>query len=348
MNAAKAVKAAAGTGITVVRPGMLTTVQDRGRHGLQHLGVGPGGAMDPVAHELANALVGNAPDAATLEFTLIGPELVFARAALIALCGAPFDASIEGCRLPGNRPVLVPAGARLVAGRALRGCRGYLAIAGGIAVEPVLESRSTYLPAAFGGLAGRALRAGDAVPLARNAATLARERFARLASPVPAGAGLVTVRWFTPPLTVLERAPIQVAAMTGRHFERFAPEAQAALFASAWRVLPDSNRMGFRLGGPRLDTVGRLEILSEPTCLGTVQVPAGGAPIVLMSDHQTTGGYPKIAEVASVDVPRVAQLAPGDELRLLRCTLEEARARHGAAHGVLEAVLRSIATEFGT
>lgn len=341
-------KKASRASVSVVRPGVLTTVQDSGRYGLQHLGVVPGGAMDVGAHQTANALVGNPLDTASLEFTLIGPELVFHQETLIALCGARFDASVDGVRLPLDRPVLVPRGARLVAGRALLGCRAYLAIAGGIAVPIVLGSRSTYLPAAFGGLGGRALRASDELPLAPNATVLASERFSRLRASTAAAPGISTVRWFAPPSRTIRRGAVEVAAMPGRHFERFTAAAQAAFFGSPWRVLPDSNRMGFRLGGARLDTAGRLEILSEPTCLGTVQVPGGGTPIVLMADHQTTGGYPKIAEVASIDIARLAQCAPGDEVRVLRCTLEEANARRRTARAARMLVLDSIAREFST
>ncbi|MBW6493536.1 MAG: biotin-dependent carboxyltransferase family protein [Burkholderiaceae bacterium] len=330
----------------MLRPGVLSTVQDRGRHGLQHLGVVPGGAMDLIAHDIANALVGNPADAATLELTLLGPELQFADEALIALCGARFDASLDGSRLPLDRPVLVKAGSRLALGRALHGCRGYLAIAGGILVGQVLGSRSTYLPASFGGLAGRILHAGDKIPLAENAPALARQRFAALGPGVAAGAGMRSVRWFAPPLTVISNPDHQFAVLPGRHYDRFTAKAQDALYESSWRVSPDSNRMGFRLTGLKLETERKLEIISEPTCLGTVQVPANGTPIVLMADHQTTGGYPKIAEVASVDIPAFAQLAPGEELRFTRCTLEQARERRIAARSVLAAVMRSIATEY--
>ena len=195
--------------LRVAKPGLLSTVQDRGRHGLQHLGIVPCGAMDPVAHALANALVGNDPDAATLEATIIGPELVFGCDALIALCGAEFDATLDGRALPRDRPVLARARSRLVCGRALRGSRAYLGIAGGIALEPVLGSRSTYLPARFGGLEGRALRAGDSLPLAPGAAGLAAARYAQLAAGAVRRDGVETVRGSAPPLTLPDRAPAE-------------------------------------------------------------------------------------------------------------------------------------------
>lgn len=301
--------------LRVVKPGVLTTVQDLGRHGLQHLGVVPGGAMDPISLELANRLVGNAAGEAALEITLLGPELVVPGGTLLALCGAQFDARIDGAALPQYRPVLTEKEGRIAVGRARRGSRGYLAVAGGIATPPVLGSRSTFLPARFGGLEGRALRAGDELPLATNAVELGLGCFKKsdqsMAKPVPA-------------LTLPEDDPIVVRAMEGRHFTQFDEPSRRAFFEATWKVSTDSNRMGLRLEGPALARSRAAEILSEPTCLGTVQVPAGGVPIALMADHQTTGGYPKIAEIAGADAARLAQVKPGGGVRFARCTLQEA------------------------
>ena len=333
--------------IKVLRPGLLTTVQDRGRYGLQHLGIVPAGAMDPIAHVLANALVGNAVDEATLEITVIGPELEFEQRALVALCGAEFDARADGHALPLNRPVLLEAGTRLTLRRALRGARAYLAIAGGVALDEVLGSRSTYVPARFGGLEGRALRAGDVLPGPRGAARLAAGRYAKLARGATTRDGLRTVRWSAPSLTLPDREPIVLHAMEGRHFARFQATSQRVFFDSVWRVSPDSNRMGYRLSGPTLALNEAGEILSEPTCLGTVQVPANGVPIALMADHQTTGGYPKIAEIAVADVPRLAQLAPGGTLHFARCTLEDALALRRDAQQRVNAALRAVTWEYG-
>ncbi|HKI63853.1 MAG TPA: biotin-dependent carboxyltransferase family protein, partial [Burkholderiales bacterium] len=229
-----------------------------------------------------------------------------------------------------------------------RGSRAYLAIAGGIALEPVLGSRSTYLPARFGGLEGRALRAGDTLPLAPDAAELALARYARLSAAAVRRDGIDTVRWSAPPLTLPDREPIVVHAMEGRHFGMFGAAAQRVFFDAVWRVAPESNRMGFRLGGPSLVADKAGELLSGPTCLGTVQVPANGAPIALMADHQTTGGYPKIAEIATADVPRLAQLAPGGTLRFARCPLEDALELGRAARDRLEAALRAISWGYAT
>ena len=333
--------------LRIAKPGLLTTIQDGGRWGLQHLGVVPCGAMDRVALALANALVGNRTDEAALEITLLGPQVLLEEDALVALCGAEFDASAGDAELPRDRPVLIPAGTGLTFRRAARGTRAYLAVAGGIGVEPLLGSRSTYLAARFGGLEGRALRAGDVLPLAPDAAQLARERYGRLSARASNRGGVQSVRWSVPALTLPEHEPIVLHAMSGRHYDDFEAESQRAFFDASWRISPDSNRMGFRLEGPVLARPRGGEILSEPTCLGTVQVPANGAPIVLMADHQTTGGYPKIAEVAGADVPRLAQLAPGGTLRFAQCTLEQALELRAALNARIDAAQRAISWEYG-
>jgi antagonist of KipI len=334
--------------VRVLKPGLLTTVQDAGRHGLQHLGVVPGGAMDAVALELANALVGNPRGEAALEITVIGPDLEFGCDALVALCGADFDARLDGSRMPLDRPVLAPGRSRLSVGRSRAGSRAYLAVAGGFATEPVLGSRSTCLPARFGGHEGRAIRAGDLLPLAPQAARLAAQRYAKLHSPRTFPGGLRSVAWSAPSLTPPEGDTILVHAMEGRHFAQFDAASRRAFFDAAWKVSPDSNRMGFRLSGPALARTEAVEIHSEPTCLGTVQVPAGGQPIALMADHQTTGGYPRIAEIASADVPRLAQLAPGGSVRFARCTLEEATMLRRTLRRRMDAALRALAWSYGT
>lgn len=328
--------------IRVLRPGLLTTVQDHGRHGLQHLGLCPGGAMDPVALTLANALVGNPAETAALEITVIGPELHFEHDALVAVCGAEFQGD-----LPRNRPMFVPAGSRYRVGRAVRGARAYLAVAGGLAIEPVLGSRSTYLPGGFGGFEGRALRHGDVLHLNADSAEVSRARFASLK-----GRTGQTVRWWAPPLTLPDREPVLLHVIEGQHWEAFEPASQRAFLDAVWRISPDSNRMGFRLQGPALARVtegdGSDEILSGPTALGSVQVPSGGVPIALMADHQTTGGYPRIAEIVSADVPRLAQLAPGASVHFARCSLETAAELRRDLQERLETALRGIAWSYGT
>ncbi|HET7364191.1 MAG TPA: biotin-dependent carboxyltransferase family protein [Burkholderiales bacterium] len=323
--------------IRVLRPGLLMTVQDLGRRGHQHVGLCPGGAMDPISLMLANALVGNDAASAALEITVLGPDLHFERDTLIGLVGAEFEANI-----PLNRPVLVERGSHIAISRAARGARGYLAVAGGIAVAEVLGSRSTYLPGAFGGLEGRVLKRGDVLPLAENAEQLSRERYEQLKNKRGA-----SVRWSVPPFTVPDREPIVLHAIDGEHFADFDANMQRVFYDTVWRVAPDSNRMGYRLAGPVLERATKDEILSGPTTLGSVQVPANGVPIALMADHQTTGGYPRIAEIASADVPRLAQIAPGGTLHFARCGLDIAAELRKDVRNRLQTVLRGIAWEYG-
>ena len=340
--------------LCIVRAGLLTTVQDLGRHGLQHLGVVPGGAMDGDAHRIANALVGNPGDTATLECTLLGPTLIAEVDVLVALYGAAFDAKADGMPLPRNRPALLEAGTTLAVGAvagAGRGARGYLAIAGGFQVPEVLGSRSTYLPARFGGVDGRTMKPGDLLHGVADVAELSTSRFERLVDRGSRPGTIDTtrvrsVRWFAPPVDVPSSGEMTVRVMEGRHHAQFDDASRDAFFGQRWTISPDSNRMGYRFAGPRLTRTRPVDILSEPTCLGTVQVPNDGAPIALMADHQTTGGYPKIAEIASADIGALAQLAPGGRVRFVWCPVEEAEAARIASDAKVRQLLQAILSRY--
>lgn len=292
--------------IEVLAPGLLTTVQDRGRAGWRHLGVGVAGALDAYAHALANLLVGNAPDAAALELTLAGPRLRFDRPVEIALCGADVDARCDGSTLPRARPLRLREGSELALGACRAGARAYLAVAGGIAVAPVLGSRSTDLRGGFGGVEGRALRSGDVLPLGGSPRC---------------------------DVDAIEIAPWWIDDAPGgdpRGTVRVLPGADAtapadALYAHAWKVSAASNRQGLRLEGAALEVAHRGERVSAPVAPGSVQLPPDGHPIVLLADAQTHGGYPRIGHVIRADRPRLAQLRPGDRLRFAPCTPEAAR-----------------------
>jgi antagonist of KipI len=300
-----------------------------------------------VALEIANGLVGNPGYAAALEVTLLGPEIVFESEALVALCGAEMETVAGGVKLPENRPVMIEKGTSLHLRRTTLGSRAYLAVAGGIVLPQVLGSRSTYLPAKFGGFQGRALRAGDRLPLIDNVSSISHARYQRLNGKKIYG-GLRSVGWSVPSLTLPMRDPLLVHAMEGRHYSHFDAAARRAFFEATWKMTPDSNRMGFRLAGPVLAREEAREILSEPTCLGSVQVPASGMPIALMADHQTTGGYPKIAEIAAADVPRLAQLAPGGTVQFGRCTLAQAGELRRVLRERISGALRALAWNFRT
>jgi antagonist of KipI len=310
--------------IAVLKPGMLSTVQDRGRFGYQHFGVPVSGAMDAYSHRVANILAANDEDAATLEITLRGPQLRFEVDSLIALCGADLSATLDGTALPQGKPVRVRANSVLDFGESKTGCRAYLAIHGGIDVPAIMGSRSTYDTAHIGGVDGRALRKGDALSIGASSE-----------APYPGLAQALhgTKRRFSAPkwavnqhIEKLSRTPQTARILPGRHWDAFPAAARDVLTASAYRVAPDSSRMGCRLDGAVVTAESPFEILSEAVTFGTIQVPPSGKPIVLMADRQTVGGYPKIAEVAGVDLHLVAQLRPGDTLRFELVSLAQAQA----------------------
>jgi antagonist of KipI len=307
----------------VLHAGVLTTVQDRGRAGHQREGIPVSGAMDELSLRLVNLLVGNDEDAAALELTLVGPTLRFDERTLIALGGADIGASIDGTPIPLWRPVCVAAGSIVTAEAAVRGCRAYLAAAGGIDVPPVLGSRATYVRAALGGVGGRALRRGDVVPFGA-----ASELSRRIAAAIleQGGGRLIAAHWgAAATLVPFFASGKAIRLIEDEHTGLLTNASAEQLWSTEFRIGAQSDRMGYRLEGATLELARPVEILSEAVAFGTVQLPPGGNPIVLMADRQTTGGYPRIGAVASVDLPLVAQLKPGDRLRFRPVSLDEAQ-----------------------
>ena len=305
----------------VIKPGMLTTVQDRGRWGLQSRGVPVAGPMDPCSHRLANALAGNDADQATLEVTLVGPELEFDDDRLVAVAGAEFELTVDGRPAPMCAALHVANGSRLRFGRRSRGARAYVAIAGGISLPKILGSRATHLISAMGGLGGRALKAGDELPLGQPI------RLPRTSRAMPR----------EPVLTIPEgRATVRV--LPGPQGEYFATGALDALQSAPYTIASSSDRMAFRLEGPALAHARGADIISDATPLGVLQVPASGQPILLMADRQTAGGYPKIATTISADIGLAGQLGPGDMISFAVCSPREAMAALIAQERALMAV----------
>ncbi|MFE4861613.1 biotin-dependent carboxyltransferase family protein [Streptomyces sp. NPDC056670] len=279
--------------LSVVRAGALTSVQDEGRHGHAHLGVPRSGALDLPASRLANRLVGNAPGAAVLETTLNGCAVRPRCAVTVAVTGAPCPVTLDGRPVAWGAPVRVPSGAVVEVGAATRGVRSYLAFAGGIAVEPVLGSRSTDL---LSGLGPAPLRDGAVLPLGRP------EGSRPFVDEAPAPG--------VPDELVLRVGP-------GPRADWFAPDAPVALAAGHYRVSSASNRIGLRTEGPALRRSLEGELPSEGMVLGAVQVPPDGRPVVFLADHPTTGGYPVIGVVPEPDLAAAAQAAPGTPLRFV-------------------------------
>jgi antagonist of KipI len=293
----------------VVRPGLLTTVQDRGRWGFQSRGVPVAGPMDPRAHRLANALAGNDAGAATLEITLIGPEITFEDDRLVAVAGADFLLTLNDRALSVNRGFAVAAGSRLRFGARARGSRAYLAVAGGIVVAPALGSRATHLVSRMGGLNGRALMAGDRVPLGAVKSVTALKGEPRSASEL---------------LRMPHEGHATVRVLAGPDHDRFLDRAFEALQSAPYTIATDSDRMGYRLHGPQLRHRSDANIISDATPLGALQVPASEQPLLLMADRQTTGGYPKLATVISADIGIAGQLGPGDRISFKVCSRKDA------------------------
>jgi antagonist of KipI len=299
-------------GIHILQPGLLSTVQDLGRHGYRRYGMPVAGAMDPPALMLANLLAGNPPGAAGIEATLTGPEIEFTEPGAIALGGAGMRPLLNGQAVPLWRALRVRAGDRLGFEPADRGCRMYIAFGGGLDVPPVMGSRSTYLRAGLGGFRGRALRRGDVLPLGRV------QKAAR--------------GWLTGKERALPRelvplydlgGPLRI--LPGPETGRLAFEGLKHLITGRFEVSARSDRMGYRLEGePVLLKPPGSDIVSSGLVRGTIQVPSDGQPILMMADHQTTGGYARIAVVASADLPVLAQLRPGDALCFRETGREEA------------------------
>jgi antagonist of KipI len=294
----------------VVRPGLLTTVQDLGRIGYQKYGVPISGAMDQISLRAANLLVGNEEGAAGLEATGEGPALRILAELIVAIVGADMNPLVDGRPIECGRASVVRSGQVLELGRARRGLRAYLAVSGGIDVPLVLGSRSTYLPAAFGGFRGRALREGDLLA-------------ACACGPWQQGiTGRRLPREWREPLGEV----LAVRVTLGPQDDRFTPEGIHTFLNETYHVAPEMDRMGMRLEGPRIAHRLGEEIISDSIPLGAIQIPPDGRPIILLADRQTTGGYAKIAVAVKEDISRLAQAGPGQGVQFRRVSVEEAQA----------------------
>jgi antagonist of KipI len=289
-------------GVTIVRPGLFTTVQDLGRWGFQSRGVPVSGAMDQYSHRLANRLVGNSGAEATLEATIIGPQIAFEEDLAFAVTGASFCLTLDAATVEMNVMIEAKAGSMVKFGERQRGARAYFAIAGGIDVSRVLGSRSTHVLTRMGGLEGRALRAGD--------------RLQTGSDPFICGISSNIQKKGSDPFIPDGGARLRV--IPG------APELFAHLTSQRFRISPESNRMGYRLEGAVIDVPPTGELISRAVATGAIQVPPTGQPILLMPDHATTGGYAIGATVITADLSLAGQLAPGDWIEFESCSLEAA------------------------
>ena len=294
--------------IQVEEAGLLTTVQDLGRPGYRRFGVTPGGAMDQQAAVLANTLLGNPPSAAVLECTLSGPSLRFLASTWICLTGADMQATCDSQAVPVGQVFHVDAGQLLSLGYTHNGCRGYIAVQGGVEVPQVMGSASTFLRGGFGGYQGRALQQKDQLIIAKTTTRKSLSEGAQV-------------------------SPSLTEYMDQKNGIRYLPDNDAGVESrqqfekQSFTVSQAADRMGYRLSGAPVPQWVDREPLSSGVCVGTIQLPADGQPIVLMNDCQTTGGYPLLGQVITVDLAKMAQLKPGDTLQFFPVTLEEAQER---------------------
>jgi antagonist of KipI len=300
--------------LIVERAGFFSSVQDLGRTGFRQFGVSTSGALDSFALRVANLLVGNEDGAAGLEITFGGLQLRFQDERIVAWCGGEFDVHIGVAPLPAGHAALVRPGDELKFGLPQIGCRCWLAISGGIDVAPILGSRSTDLRANFGGLDGRALRHGDILPLGPRPGSSrdvgATERISSWTAPHD---------WVSP----AKRNPI-LRVLRGVDWNCFNASTLQRFTSELFAISPDSDRMGARLDGPELKREDDVSLISEAVAPGTIQVPPGGNPILLLQDCQTIGGYPKIAQVISFDLGIAAQLRAGDHVRFSEVSMADA------------------------
>lgn len=313
--------------ITIVKPGLLSTIQDLGRWGYQANGMPVAGAMDRYAYSAANYLAGNSSQAAAIEMTMMGDTYHFDADTFIAICGADMQATLNGKTVANWSSLLVPAGSELVFGYAVQGCRTYLAVQGGIDVPEVLGSRSTYTRGRIGGLEGRALKAGDVI------APLGSTTGRRSPKTLPA-------KWIPN-----YGSEVSVRVLLGPQDDYFTDKGIATLFETPYTISDEADRMGYRMEGAKIEHSSKPDIVSDALCQGAIQVPGHGMPIVMMADRQTTGGYAKIGTVIGPDLGMLAQAIPGSTVRFISCTDEEAVAALHAEQEAYRQMIKWIAAE---
>ncbi|KMY54085.1 KipI antagonist [Bacillus sp. FJAT-27231] len=304
--------------VKVLNQGLLTSVQDLGRYDSQKYGVIVSGAMDKYSLRVANLLVGNPENEGALEITLLGTSLQFEKDALIAITGGDLLATIDDEKASTWRPILVRKGSVLQFQSPLKGCRAYIAFAGGIAVPEVMGSKSTYLRAEIGGFKGRALQKEDVLEFGEMN-EFSTSLFHKLEESNEDFTWAVN---YDALINLQQTQTIRV--IRGTEFDRFDEASKKNLFNEPYTLTTQADRMGYRMEGPPLSLAKEFEMLSEGVTQGTIQVPPNGQPIILMADRQTTGGYPKIGQIISADLPSMAQLQPTAKIYFKEVSLEEA------------------------
>lgn len=308
--------------VTVLKPGLLTTIQDNGRYGYQKYGVVVSGAMDTYAMRLGNVILGNKENDAVLEMTLVGPSLKIEGDTLISLTGGDLDAKINGEKVPMGRPVYIKETCILSFTGCKSGSREYLAIAGGFKVKEVMGSKSTYLRGQIGGKAGRALRKDDVLE-AENKGEISLALVEKLSN-VKSDNNFVFPRWYVEDAIYEKQEVTNIKVFKDRQFNNISNKSIEDFFSKEFLVDGKSDRMGYRLKGPKIGLKESMEMISEEVSFGTIQVPPSGELIVLLADRGTSGGYPKIAHVAACELKKLVQLKPNDKLKFEEIDIKKA------------------------
>ncbi|OOM75576.1 biotin-dependent carboxyltransferase family protein [Clostridium sp. BL-8] len=308
--------------ISVLSPGLLSTIQDLGRSGYQKYGVIVSGAMDTYSARFANISVGNEENEGVLEITLVGPLLKLEKETLFSITGGEFQVTINGKRIQRGRPIYLKEDSILKFSSCKTGCRGYLAIAGGFDVQKVMESKSTYLRAGFGGYEGRALKKGDIINIGHKSSKSCK--IINNLKKIKNEDEFIASNWYIKDFMKSNHEDTVIRVFEDRQFLNVSEESINKFFSSKFNVDTKSDRMGYRLSGPKVELKEKLEMISEEVSVGTIQIPPDGNPIILLADRQTAGGYPKIAHVAAVDIGKIVQLKPNDKISFQKITLKEA------------------------
>ena len=295
--------------VKVINPGLLTLIEDSGRHGYQQYGVPVSGVMDSFSHRVSNILVGNHELEAVLEVTMMGPQLEFMDQMAIAITGGDLSPAVNGRTVPMWESIVINKGDRLSFQGLKSGCRSYIAFSGGINVPEVMGSKSTYTRGKIGGIEGRALKAGDIL---------------EIGTPTESPASLGGRK--TPPEFIPEYSTTMELRVTlGPQEDCFTADGINTFLSEFYEVTNECDRMGYRLKGKNIEHVKGGDIISDGIAMGAVQVPGHGQPIIMLADRQTTGGYTKIANVIWADLPKVAQAKPGDKIKFVKVTVPEAQ-----------------------
>lgn len=294
--------------IKIIQPGLMTTVQDLGRYGYQQFGVSVSGAMDSIATRLANILVGNREEEGLLEITMVGPEIEFLDSMIIAITGGDLQPIVNDRPIKMNRSVLINPGDCLRFQGIKKGCRSYIAFAGGVEVPVIMGSKSTFVRAKVGGYKGRALQSGDILDIGEPTNSLE----------------YLVGREVKKDFYDYGSNPIEVRVILGPQDDAFTQEGMQTFFNGEYIVTNKFDRMGYTLEGEKIEHKEGADIISDGISMGAIQIPNQGTPIIMMADRQTTGGYTKIGNVITVDLPKIAQAKPGDKIFFRKSTLEQA------------------------